>query len=146
MQAKCTHAKEGRTLKRHLRQDELDKMLIEAKGREARADLKMRQHLSERSFAQSHRYGYKRARWRELWRVQIQDYLIAAVQNVQILMDHLKGRAISVAIRVREQLTPTFERQKYFFGSMLSVFSARWNTYSPFGQREFCVSNLSLCC
>ena len=146
LQAKCTHAKEGRTLKRHLRQDELDKMLIEAKSREARADLKMRQHLSERSFAQSHYYGYKRARWRELWRVQIQDYLIAAVQNIQILMDHLKGRAISVAIRVREQLTPTFERQKYFFWSMLNVFSVRWNTYPPFGQREFCASNLSLCC
>jgi len=146
LRAKCTHAKEGRTLKRHLRQDELDKMLIAAKGREARADLKMRQHLSERSFAQSHRYGYKRARWRELWRVQIQDYLIAAVQNIQILMDHLKGRAISVAITVREQLIPTFKRQEYFFGSMLYVFSARWKPYSPFGEREFCASNLSLCC
>jgi hypothetical protein len=146
LRAKCTHAKEGRTLKRHLRQDQLDKMLIEAKGREARADLKMRQHLSERSFAQSHRYGYKRARWRELWRVRIQDDLIAGVQNIQILTDHLKGRAISVAIRVREQFTPTFERQKYFGGSMPNVFSARWNTHFPFGQREFCASNLSLCC
>lgn len=146
LQAKCTHAKEGRTLKRHLRQDELDKMLIEAKSREAKADLKMRQHLSERSFAQSHRYGYKRARWHELGRVQIQDYLIAAVQNIQILMDHLKGHAISVAKRVREQVTPTFERQKYSFWSILNIFSARWNTYSPFGEREFCASNLSLCC
>jgi hypothetical protein len=57
LQAKCTHAKEGRTLKRHLRQDELDKMLIAAKGREARADLKMQQHLSERSFAQEKIWG-----------------------------------------------------------------------------------------
>jgi hypothetical protein len=29
---------------------------------------------------------FKRARWRRLWRQQIQDYLIAAIQNVRILL------------------------------------------------------------
>lgn len=106
LQAKCTHAKGGRTLKRHLRQDELDTMLMEAKSREATRDLRIRQHLSERSSARADRYGYKRARWRGLWRVQIQDYLTATVQNIQILMDHLKGHAASLAMRLMEQANP----------------------------------------
>ena len=31
-------------------------------------------------------HGFKRSRWRRLWRQQIQDWLIAAVQNVKQLM------------------------------------------------------------
>ncbi|MFH1076570.1 MAG: IS1182 family transposase [Pseudomonadota bacterium] len=82
MRQSCTRAKDGRSLKRHIRQDELGRMLAIAGSAEAKRDLKTRQHLSERSFAQSTRYGHKRARWRRIWRVQIQDYLIAAVQNI----------------------------------------------------------------
>jgi len=93
----CTRAKYGRTLKRHIRQDELDSMLKIACSRVAKKDIKMRQHLSERSFAQSKRYGYKRARWRRLWRMQIQDFLIAAVQNIIILINHLKSKFQSKA-------------------------------------------------
>jgi len=32
-----------------------------------------------------------RARWRRLWRQQIQDYLIATVQNVRTLIRHGQG-------------------------------------------------------
>ena len=88
----CTRSKHGRTLKRHARQDELEIMLKEAKGREAKRDIKTRQHLSERSFANSKRYGYKRARWRRLWRIQIQDFLIAAIQNITVLIAQPKHR------------------------------------------------------
>ena len=42
----------------------------------------------ERSFAQATRFGLKRARWRGQWRVQIQDYLIAIVQNIELLIAH----------------------------------------------------------
>jgi len=35
---------------------------------------------------QRHWHGYDRARWRGLWRVQIQEYLIGAVQNLQVLL------------------------------------------------------------
>ena len=77
-------------------QKELDnKRLIEGTfthSREPRGDTKTRQHLSERSFAQSIRYGFKRARWRKLWRMEIQDFLIAAAQNIRILIDHLQNR------------------------------------------------------
>jgi len=40
----------------------------------------------ERSFARSKRYAFDRARWRGLWRMQIQDYLICAIQNIQVLI------------------------------------------------------------
>ena len=88
LRQQCTRAKDGRTLKRHERQDELNSMLQLATSREAKRDIKTRQHLAERSFAWSKRYGYKRARWRGLWRMQIQDLLIAAVQNITILINH----------------------------------------------------------
>ena len=40
----------------------------------------------EGSFARSaNLHHFKRARWRRLWRQQIQDHLIAAVQNIAIL-------------------------------------------------------------
>lgn len=88
----CTHSKDGRTLKRHARQDELDITLKEAKSQRAKRDIKTRKHLSERSFARSKRYGYQRARWRGLWRMEIQDFLIAAIQNIIVLVSQPKHR------------------------------------------------------
>jgi transposase len=88
LRAQCTRSKSGRTVKRHLRQDELDTMLSDANSRQAKRDIKTRQHLSERSFGRSTRYGFKRARWRRLWRVEIQDFLIAAIQNISVLITH----------------------------------------------------------
>lgn len=91
LREKCTQSKDGRTLKRHVRQEEIEVMVKKAGSRKARKDIKHRQDLSERSFAWSTRYGYKRARWRNLWRMQIQDFLIAAVQNITILIKQPKA-------------------------------------------------------
>jgi transposase len=88
----CTRAKDGRSLKRHARQGEVGRMLHHATSTEAKRDIKTRKHLSERSFGQSTRYGYKRARWRRLWRMQIQDFLIAATQNITVLITHSKEK------------------------------------------------------
>jgi hypothetical protein len=41
----------------------------------------------ERSFARAKRFGFDRARWRGLWRMQIQEYLICAIQNIQVLVN-----------------------------------------------------------
>ncbi len=84
----CTRNKSGRTVKRHLRQEELDGMREASRSTRAKRDIKTRQHLMERSFARGTRYGFDRARWRGLWRVQIQEYLIAAVQNLQVLLKY----------------------------------------------------------
>jgi transposase len=44
-------------------------------------------------------HGFKRARWRRLWRVQIQSYLIAAIQNIRIMIKHILKRAKAVVKR-----------------------------------------------
>jgi len=102
LRKKCTRSKDGRSLKRHARQDELEVILKEAGSRNARRDIKHRQDLSERSFAWSTRYGYKRARWRSLWRMEIQDFLIAAVQNITILIRQPKHRMSKKNVRTEE--------------------------------------------
>jgi hypothetical protein len=55
----------------------------------------------ERSFARAVPLGLKRARWRRLWRVQIQEYLTAAIQNIKSLVRNVKepGTAISLAMK-----------------------------------------------
>jgi len=106
LREQCTQAKQGRTLKRHIRQHELDRMLSISHSHQARLDRRTRQHLSERSFAQATLYGYKRARWRRLWRMEIQDFLIAAVQNIQILIKHTETR-IAKATEVAAEYAKT---------------------------------------
>lgn len=86
----CTRSDSGRTVKRHARQDDLDKMLVQASSKESKADIRKRQHFMERSFARSIRYGFKRARWRLLWRVKIQEFLTAAIQNIMTLIRNYK--------------------------------------------------------
>ena len=54
----------------------------------------------ERSFARAKRYGFDRARWRRLWRVSIQEYLIAAIQNIQVLIIHGKNPIKSTAMEM----------------------------------------------
>jgi len=86
LREQCTKNKSGRTIKRHLRQEELDRMREASRSAQAKRDIKTRQHLMERSFARGTWYGFDRARWRRLWRVQIQEYLIAAIQNIELLL------------------------------------------------------------
>jgi transposase len=86
LREQCTKNRSGRTIKRHLRQADLDRMREAARSAPARRDLQTRKHLMERSFARSKRYAFDRARWRGLWRMQIQDYLICAIQNIQVLI------------------------------------------------------------
>ena len=87
----CTRNKSGRTIKRHLRQDDLDLMRANARSATAKRDIRTRQHLMERSFARGKRYGYDRSRWRGLWRNQVQEYMTAAIQNIEALIRYAKG-------------------------------------------------------
>jgi transposase len=120
LRQECTRSKDGRTLKRHLRQDELDIMREHATSTEAKRDIKTRQHLSERSFGQSTRYGYKRARWRRLWRMQIQDFLIAATQNITVLITHSKEKiSKSNALRGHIIGVQRVTREAFSFVSLL---------------------------
>jgi transposase len=80
-----------RTISRPQGADLIDEGYRQAQSWEGRRDRRRRQTLMEGSFgcaAQNH--GFKRARWRRLWRQQIQDYLIAAVQNIKIILKHAR--------------------------------------------------------
>jgi len=81
-------------------------MLKQASSAESKKDIKTRQHLIERTFAQATRYGYQRARWRRLWRVQIQEYLTAAIQNIMILVKDVKEPATALQMRVAAKAAP----------------------------------------
>jgi len=93
-----------------------------SRSAKARRDIKTRQHLMERSFARGTRYGYDRARWRGLWRVQIQEYLIAAVQNLDVLLRYGAQPKRGLAFRVdqvkgvlTQAIGPVIDRVKEFF-------------------------------
>ena len=90
LRAFCTRSRTGRTIHRHRDQELLDRARQIANSKAAKDDLKRRQHLIERSFADAaNRHGFKRARWRGLWKQAIQDLLIATVQNLRRLVSCL---------------------------------------------------------
>lgn len=92
LKAQCTTSKYGRELNRYLEHDLVMAARRQALSPEARRDYRRRRHLMEGSFAQSaNAHGAKRSRWRRLWRQQIQDWLIAACQNLKILLRSLRA-------------------------------------------------------
>lgn len=112
LRAQCTKAKAGRTLQRHEQATLVAVGQKSARSVQARRDRRRRQTLMEGSFAQAaNEHGFKRSRWRRLWRQQIQDWLIAAVQNVKILMkaglDRVGSGASTLQERLVFALTPT---------------------------------------
>jgi transposase len=128
LREQCTRNKSGRTIKRHLRQGELDKMREASRSAKAKRDIKTRQHLMERSFARSTRYGFDRARWRGLWRMRIQEYLICAIQNIQVLIKHVfqpkkSIAAIALAITTFSQgaLFPGLWQSMMYLGTIAVV-------------------------
>ena len=83
---------------RHEKQELLNIARAQAHSAAARRDRKRRHHLMEQSFADAaNNHHFKRARWRRLWRQQIQDYLIAAIQNVRILLAHQNPKRSAAA-------------------------------------------------
>ena len=107
LRAQCTRSLVyGRTIHRHEHQELLDHARTQAHSAAARRDRARRQHLAEVSFADAaNQHGFKRVRWRRLWRAKIQDWLIAAIQNIKILLKHrLPPTAVaSAALRVLAQ-------------------------------------------
>ena len=94
LRIQCTRSQSaaGRTLKRHERQEVLENLRAQAQSRSSKRDIQIRQHFMERSFAEGKRFGLKRARWRGGLKVQIQDYLIAAAQNIALLIAHARPK------------------------------------------------------
>jgi transposase len=109
----CTKNKTGRTVKRHLRQDELNALRDRSRSAEAKQDIKTRQHLMERSFAHATRFGFDHARWRGLWRMRIQELLVCSIQNIQVLIKQSNkpkraaaAKAVKLKTTIKRLLAP----------------------------------------
>lgn len=129
----CTRSQSaGRTLKRHERQEILDSLRAQAQSQSAKRDIQIRQHFMERSFAQGTRYGLKRARWRGRWRVQIQDYLIAAFQNIELLIAHGGPKPRAALAEQISRAMWSNEPWKASFLPQFSILSVRFFAQSIF--------------
>lgn len=105
LRAQCTKGKAGRTLIRYYDQQALDQQRQQALGPAGRYSRKRRKHVAEGSFADANWHGSKRARWRRLWRQQIQSWMICAVQNLKVLLaKRAKGQPKAAATVVALQL------------------------------------------
>ena len=109
LRSSCTRSKGGRTIQRHVRQEALDHMVKMATSPSAKRDIKTRQYLMERSYARSTRFGFDRARWRGLTKVSIQEYLICAVQNIEVLLRYgmTPTKGIATVPPAREHARPS---------------------------------------
>ena len=123
----------GRTIHRHEHQDLLDRARQQAHSAAAHRDRNSRQHLAEASFAEAAtQHGFKRARWRRLWRVQIQDWLIAGIQNIKILLKHRLKPVATAATALRVLPAPPGCRRWTF---------RLWDTPVAFASYRFALSN-----
>jgi transposase len=102
LRPQCTQSKRGRSIRRHVQAEVVEAARREADSPAARYSRKRRQHVMEGSFADAvNNHGAKKARWRGLWRQRIQSWLIAAVQNLRILLHrqaHGPVRAAAAAL------------------------------------------------
>jgi len=91
LKSQCTRSGGGRSLKRHEDHEAIQAARAESRGREARRDRRRRRHLMEGSFADAaNNHHFKRSRWRGLFKQKIQDFLIAAIQNIRLLLRCLR--------------------------------------------------------
>jgi transposase len=110
LRAQCTEAKGGRRIQRFDRQREVEQARVQTRSLAGRKDRQRRKHLMEGSFADAANcHGFKRSRWRRLWRQQIQNHLIAACQNIRILL-RFAGRPSRAASAMMVQLNHPFLR------------------------------------
>ena len=122
LRSRCTSNKMGRTVNRHLRQNDLDIMRQESRSAGSKRDMKTRQHLMERSFARGKRYGYDRARWRGLWKMRIQEYLTCAVQNIQVMLSR-ENRPVKNPAMGAHAFGIGFSRVRSLFSNALRLFT-----------------------
>lgn len=146
----CTRSRHGRTLHRNDGHELIERAKQQGLSPAARRDRIRRRYLMEGSFAQAANvHGFKRSRWRRLWRQQMQDWLIAACQNIKTLIKttpHVPRSAtglISTIFSLRNRLRTYFRQTRYvwFTSRHLSQPTGRTRENrrtafekSPFGQ------------
>jgi len=117
LRTQCTSAKRGRSIQRHAQAELVEAARREANSPAGRYSRRRRQHVMEGSFADAvNNHGAKKARWRGLGRQRIQSWLIAAVQNLRILLRHQAGGPARAAVSAlvgltgRSALRPLWDR------------------------------------
>jgi IS5 family transposase len=106
LRSRCTDSRDGRRVQRHMAQEHIDwanSCLSKARRRHLRRrrDIRM-----EGSFADgANQHGFKRARWRGLAKMTIQNLLIAVCQNLRKLLK--AGRRFRSMAAVSRQVTQT---------------------------------------
>lgn len=99
LRQQCTSSKRGRSIQRHVQAELVEAARAQADGPQARYSRKRRRHVMEGSFADAfNNHGAKKARWRGLARQRIQSWLIAAVQNLRLLVRHGVSRPKAAAL------------------------------------------------
>jgi len=102
LREQCTQSKRGRSVQRHVQAALVEASRAEANSPAGRYSRQRRQHVMEGSFADAgNNHGAKKARWRGLWRQKIQSWLIAAVQNLRILLRHQVTGPVQAAAAAR---------------------------------------------
>ncbi len=110
LQHLCTRSQTGRTLNRYPQQELLDRARRQSAGPSARRDRQRRQWLQERNFAEAAtEHGFKRARWRGLARQTIQDQIIAALQNLKILIRQAGSSLFRSKVAARNFVAALFD-------------------------------------
>ena len=105
LRAQCTQAKGGRRIQRFDRQQQIQQARAQSHSLAACRDRRRRKHLMEGSFADAaNAHGFKRARWRGLWRQRIQNHIIAACQNIRILISKTLGQPSAAMAAMAEGL------------------------------------------
>lgn len=118
LRARCTDAKHGRSLTRPVFEELVQAGQTQAASAAAKADLRRRKHLMEGSFADAaNNHGFKRARWRGLWRQRIQDWMIALVQNIRIWMRRSGKGQLGVIREAAQSVLRQLVALNFFLGS-----------------------------
>lgn len=114
----CTKSKVARSINRPVRAPILERASARVRTTQGREHRKRRRWMMEGSFAHSVRFGYKRARARGLVNMKIQDYLVATVQNLLIL---IRAKAQKTTKIVGSGLVGAVTRARSMFARLLAV-------------------------
>lgn len=92
LRSQCTKGKGPRTIRRHVDEAFVEQALTFKDSKSFKKALKRRQTLVEGSFGNAKElHTHRRARWRGLMKMQVQCYLVAAVQNLKKLLKYGYG-------------------------------------------------------
>jgi transposase len=93
LRPQCTKSKRGRSITKPIFTALVEQGAEEAQSKEARKNRKRRKYLMEGSFANdANNHGLKFSRWRGLPKQRMQDWLIAALQNLRLVATRWGGK------------------------------------------------------